>query len=345
MPESVGRTVLVTGASGVIGQALVQRLQDSGMSVLALTHRRPAGAGATSVPGTVTESRLGLSTSTFAELAGRVDAVVHSAAVTSFNRDDGSLEATNVGGTRHVLDFAAAAEAPIYHISTAYLHARADGDRGRTAVRYAASKREAEALVRASGIEHVILRPSIVIGDSRTGEISAFQGLYQVGRALFDGLLPMIPFDPTWPLDFVPVDVVADAISAVVSAELTSGEFWISAGQRALTLREALEAGTQLAAEFDRFVDSPRFVPPELFDRLIAPVFLDALPEELRSTVLGLLEFFAAYLAVEEPLPSSLDDLAPLGVQPLPDQTASLRASIGYWAHARGYAPRAASAV
>jgi len=200
-------------------------------------------------------------------------------------------------------------------------------------------------LVRASGVEHVILRPSIVIGDSRTGEITAFQGLYQVARALFDGLLPLIPFDPTWPVDFVPLDVVADAISAVVSTQVTSGEFWISAGERALTLREALETGIQLAAEFDRSVDAPRFVPPELFDRLIAPVFLDALPEELRATVLGLLEFFAAYLAVEEPLPSSLDELVPLGVQPLPDQAASLRASITYWAHERGYFPRVAAAV
>jgi thioester reductase-like protein len=315
------------------------------MSVLALTHRRPAGAGALSVPGSLTETRLGLSASTYAELVNRVDAVVHSAAVTSFNRDDGSLEATNVGGTRQILEFAAAADVPLYHVSTAYLHARADGERGRTAVRYAASKREAEALVRASGVEHVILRPSIVIGDSRTGEITAFQGLYQVARALFDGLLPLIPFDPTWPVDFVPLDVVADAISAVVSTQVTSGEFWISAGERALTLREALETGIQLAAEFDRSVDAPRFVPPELFDRLIVPVFLDALPEELRATVLGLLEFFAAYLAVEEPLPSSLDELVPLGVQPLPDQAASLRASITYWAHERGYFPRVAAAV
>jgi thioester reductase-like protein len=44
----------------------------------------------------------GLAGGAYAELAGRVGAVIHCAAVTDFNRSDGSLEATNIAGTEHV---------------------------------------------------------------------------------------------------------------------------------------------------------------------------------------------------------------------------------------------------
>jgi thioester reductase-like protein len=166
----------------------------------------------TSVPGDVTEPMFGLAERACLELAARVDAVIHCAAVTDFDRTDGSLEATNIAGTGHVAAFAAAAGAVLYHVSTAFVHATADGDRGRTATGYASSKSAAEQVVRSSGVPHVILRPSVVIGDSVTGEIAAFQGIAQIAAGMFAGIMPMVPFDPGWPLDFVPADVVADAV-------------------------------------------------------------------------------------------------------------------------------------
>src|SRR5919206_1516203 len=127
------RTVLLTGGAGVVGHALVPRLRD--MNVVCLTHRTAVtgGAGVTSLPGDVREPRLGLGAADYRALVRRVDAVIHSAAVTDFNRTDGSLEATNVDGTKHVLDFAASAGVPLYHVSTAYVHTTAEGERGRTA--------------------------------------------------------------------------------------------------------------------------------------------------------------------------------------------------------------------
>ena len=59
------------------------------------------------------------------------------------------------------------------------------------------------------------------------GEIAAFQGLHRVVAGLFAGIVPMIPFDPAWPIDFVPVDVVADAIACVVQNQVSEGEFWL----------------------------------------------------------------------------------------------------------------------
>jgi hypothetical protein len=81
----------------------------------------------------------------------------------------------------------------------------------------------------------------------------------------------------------------------------------------------------------------PRFVPPEMFDRLIGPVFLDALPAKIRRNVLRMLEFFTTYLQPGQTKPSSLDQLAALGARPLPDQRESLRNSLRYWAERSGY--------
>src|SRR3974390_222701 len=148
-PHSSGRarrTVLLTGASGVVGRALLRRLGD--FDVVCLVHRSPvAGSNVTAVSGDIAEPMLGLGEPAYLDLAAKVDPVIHCAAVTDFNRTDGSLEATNIAGTEHVAAFTAAAKAVLYHVSTAFVHTRVDGDRGRTAIGYASSKSAAEEVV------------------------------------------------------------------------------------------------------------------------------------------------------------------------------------------------------
>jgi nucleoside-diphosphate-sugar epimerase len=337
-PGTARRTVLLTGASGVVGRAVLRRLRD--FDVVCLVHRSPVcGPDVTTVRGDIAEPMFGLAERAYAELAARVDAVIHCAAVTDFNRVDGSLEATNITGTEHVAAFAAAAGAVLYHVSTAFVHTTVDGDRGRTAIGYAASKLAGEKVVRSGGVAHVIFRPSVVIGDSVTGEIAAFQGLYQVAAGMFAGIVPMIPFEPSWPIDFVPADVVADAIARAVENRMSEGEFWLSAGEKALRLDAGVAVVVELARDLGVSIDAPRFVPPEMFDRLIGPVFLDALPAKIRRNVLRMLEFFTTYLQSGQTKPSSLDQLAALGLRPLPDQRESLRNSLRYWAAQNGYGP------
>ena len=337
-PGTERRTVLLTGASGVVGRALLQRLRD--LDVVCLVHRSPvSGPGVTTVQGDISEPMFGLARQAYAALAAEVDAVIHCAAVTEFHRTDGSLEATNIAGTGHVAAFVAAANAVLYHVSTAFMHTTVDGDRGRTAIGYAASKSAAEQFVRSSGVPHVILRPSVVIGNSGTGEIAAFQGLHRVAAGMFAGIVPMIPFEPGWPIDFVPADMVADAIACVVENQVTQGEFWVTAGEKALRLDEAVAVVVEVGRELGISVDVPRFVPPEMFDRLIGPVFLDALPGKIRRNMLRMLEFFTTYLQSGQDKPSSLDQLVALGARPLPVQRESLRNTLLYWAAQSGYGP------
>ena len=150
VPDTGRRTVLLTGGSGVVGRALLQRLGD--FDVVCLVHNTPvAGPNVTAVPGDIAKPMFGLGERAYAALTARVDAVIHCAAITDFNRSDGSLEATNIAGTEHVAAFAAAANAVLYHVSTAFVDTTADGDRGHTAIGYASSKSAAEQVVRSRG--------------------------------------------------------------------------------------------------------------------------------------------------------------------------------------------------
>jgi nucleoside-diphosphate-sugar epimerase len=118
VPAAARRTVLLTGASGVVGSALRARLRD--LDVTCLVHRSPvAGPNETTVRGDIATPMLGLDNQAYARLAANVDAVIHCAAATDFNRAAGSLEATNIAGTEHVAAFAAVANAVLYHVSTA----------------------------------------------------------------------------------------------------------------------------------------------------------------------------------------------------------------------------------
>ena len=120
---------------------------------------------------------------------------------------------------------------------------------------------------------------------------------------------------------------------------MSEGEFWITAGDKALRLDEGVAVVVEFARGLGVGIDMPRFVPPDTFDRLIGPVFLDALPGKIRRNVVRMLEFITTYLQSGETKPSSLDQLAALGTRPLPDQRESLRNSLRYWAAQKGYAP------
>jgi hypothetical protein len=130
---------------------------------------------------------------------------------------------------------------------------------------------------------------------------------------------------------------VADAIACVAENRVSAGEFWISAGDKALHLDESVAVTVELARGLGVDVDMPRFVPPEMFDRLIGPVFLGALPGRIRRNVLRMLEFFTTYLRSGQAKPSGLGQLAVLGAGPLPDQRESLGNSVRYWAARHGY--------
>ena len=335
MPESQ-RTILVTGASGLIGQAVIERLDGR---VIALTH-------ATDVPGetiggNVAEPRLGLAPEAHAELARRVDAVVHCAALTDYTAGRKRVREVNVDGTRHVLELCAQAEAALYHLSTAFvaapLPAATNGDRRVGPEVYVESKQAGEEVVRASGLPAVIVRPSILIGDTESGRSARFQGIHVLIKFLLQGSLAMVPVSAGAHVDLIAQDVVADALAGLVADEVQSGEVWLSAGAEALTAQRLAEVAIGAARDLGIDVEPPRFVDPEVVDRLIRPALLPAFPGQVRRRFEQLLELVALFFT-DVTFPSSLAALERAQQLRAPvDAERAFANTVRFWAVHHGY--------
>jgi nucleoside-diphosphate-sugar epimerase len=331
---------LLTGAAGVVGQALLEHL--TGHAVVCLTHRRPsASAHITSIAGDITVPRLGLTRAAFADLARRIDCIVHAAAVTDFSQPAEVLFRANVDGTHHVLDLAATAGVPLYHVGSAFAHPSCLAASGCEPNAYQRSKWAAETLVRGSGVRATIVRPSIVMGNSRTGAIADFQGLHLMLGLLLKGYLPVIAAPATAYVDFVPQDLVAEAMISLLDRPSQETEYWLTAGSRALTVGAIVAIGLAQAPRLvDRALVPPRMVSMDTFERLIRPIFLPALPGHLRRTMRGALQLLHTCLA--QPFPTSLPTLEHThGLRTLPDQEMTLAHNLEYWARATGYVEEA----
>ena len=109
---------------------------------------------------------------------------------------------------------------------------------------YEQSKMESERIVRDhfDRIPCTIFRPSIIIGDSRTGRTSSFNVIYIPLRLLQKGLLTFVPGKPDTTLDLVPIDWVDDAMVHIMQLpESKGGVFHITAGpKRAAPLQEVI---------------------------------------------------------------------------------------------------------
>lgn len=118
-----------------------------------------------------------------------IDEVIHAAGCLDYF-NAGALEAVNVELTRRMLDYAKRWNVKRFiYISTAFSSGYVFGNiaeelhvsPGKDPTDYTRTKREAEQIVAESGLPHLILRPAIIIGDSRDGHYSGKQyGLYQL---------------------------------------------------------------------------------------------------------------------------------------------------------------------
>lgn len=341
MPQ---RTILLTGATGVVGAALLARL--SRHRVICLAHRRVPAAEA--VFGDLRVPGLGLDPHTRRKLAYEVDTVIHCAAQTDFRAGSRRTRELNVAGTAHLLEFAADAGAVLHYLSSAFV---ARTDLSRTDVREAAadphtylvSKRAAETVVRDSGIPGTIVRPSVVIGDAATGATARFQGLHQLTAALLRNTLPLVPLRPEARVDVVPQDVLADAIAALIDHDVRGGEHWITAGTAALTARQMVDLIVEVGNRAGRDVRAPRLVDPEMIDRLIRPVFIEPLPQATRRRFDDLLTM-TALVASPAALPSTLGDIP--GCRPIDPArlVSAFGRSVDFFVHTMGGAMSAAGA-
>ncbi|MFV8160994.1 SDR family oxidoreductase [Mycobacterium sp. 134] len=330
------KTILVTGASGVVGRALIDELAGD-FDIVCMRNRTPvADVRVSEFVGSFEQPMLGMSSSDYALLARRADAIVHVAAATSWKEDPARIREVNLGGPRALLQLATVADAPLYFLSTAFVaNPPAPNGHSPGAAAYVRSKIDAEQLVREHPARTVIVRPSIVSGDSQSGRMAGFQGLHAVLGAIVRGSAPMLPMPEDALIDFVPQDLLAGALGQMLREGTDQGEYWLTAGHHALHALEIREMCMGIASDIGLSPPTPRFIPGEAVDRLILPLLEDSLPPSLQSKFRDLLEF-AWLFQTSEPLPNSH---AALGLQERITGSAlrrSLTKSMMYWAAAKG---------
>lgn len=190
------------------------------------------------VVGDVCDMDLGLSGPEYKALADEVTTIHHLAGIYYLGVEKRVAERVNIDGTRGVLELAGEARKlrRLCHWSTAYVSGKRKGiileeelDEGQRFTNfYEETKFEAEKLARAARrrLPVTILRPSTIVGDSRTGEIDKFDGPYYLMVLIVQGPLDVhlpLPGRGIAPMHLVPIDYVVDAAYALSLDDRAAG--------------------------------------------------------------------------------------------------------------------------
>lgn len=270
--------VLITGYPGFLGKQLVHRLMaehpDAKLTLLVEENqqkeaerdlRQQAGQEhkrARIWLGDVTKMDLGLSGPEIDFLAEHITHIFHLAAIQSPNASKNTLYRTNVEGTRNVVELAKEMRRlkRLVHVSSCYV----SGDRSGVIMEdeleagqnfrstYERSKFRAEKIVRTAmdDLPITVVRPSIVIGDSATGEIDRFDGIYGMGILMVTSpvAIPLpLPGAANAPLHVVPVDFVTRAMMSLAQTPEAVGSTFHLVDPNPLSSRRVYELVAQKA--------------------------------------------------------------------------------------------------
>lgn len=244
-------TVGVTGATGFVGRHTVRALQSRGFAVRALARDRDkiraalAGLGpeqgVTTVLGDVFDG------ATMDRFAKSCDAIVHTIGIRREFPPEVTFAKLHPGAT------AAALDAARRHGVSRFVHLSALGTRPDAASAYHRSKFESETLVRRSGLEWTILRPSLIHGPD--GEFVGMVKNWVLGRASPWFFIPYFArveisksFPPKPPrlesalVQPVHVDDVAEVAARSIEMREAVGEIYPLAGPDTLDWPEVMTA-------------------------------------------------------------------------------------------------------
>ena len=216
--------VLVTGASGFIGGALVSRLAADGHSVRALA-RHPETVAVHPRVQTVAGDLL--DPASLERAAQGMDAIVHLACATGV-ADEAQVRRVNVGGTRSLLD-----AAQRHHVRRFVFVSTISATRQRMGP-YGRTKREGEAMVAHAGLEWVTVRPSLVYGSAPVGLFATLAGYLRS--------LPVVPVigNGRIELDPIHVDDVCEVLAQCVTRPDVVGKTYDLLGPDRVTFDEFL---------------------------------------------------------------------------------------------------------
>ncbi len=261
---------LVTGATGMVGHHIAERLLADGCRVRAMV-RDPEGAGARELSDLGLELARGdvLDQPTFVAAARDCDVVFHAAAEI-MTRGWESYRAVNVDGTRNAISAAAANGARLLQVSSVAVYGSATrylGERQGTKTSedlpllplhersyYARSKRESEALVmaaHASGrIWATAVRPDVIYGRYDR------QFVPRIARLLRFGIVPLVGGGGST-LAVVHAAAVADGAVLAATSDVAAGRAYNLANDFDVTVREFFTYGARGLGVTPHFISMP----------------------------------------------------------------------------------------
>src|SRR3954468_10836840 len=241
----------VTGATGFIGRHLVERLlaRDGGdIHVVVREGSKDRldelieGWGKPErikpVIGDLTEPSLGVDDDVRKQLKGEIENFFHLAALYDMTADESRNAELNVGGTRNAVDLANELGVErFHHMSSIAVAGFYKGtftepmfDEGQELAHpYHRTKFQSEKLVR-ERVEGAwrVYRPSLVIGNSKTGEMDKIDGPYYFFKAIqkvrhaLPEWFPLIGIEWGW-TNLVPADYVAAAVDHIAHQDGLDG--------------------------------------------------------------------------------------------------------------------------
>jgi len=278
--------VLVTGAAGYLGGAVVPALQAEGHEVRALVHH-PSPVpqhlhGIDTAPGDVVID-LGLA----AACAG-CDAVVHLVGIIRESHGR-TMERVHVRGTERIL--AAARLAGVRRM----IYVSAVGARAHGQTPYQRTKAQAEQAVAASGIAHTIIRPTVIFGPGGPAK----NLVTELGGILKAAPFALVVGDGRYLMQPVSARNVAQGCARALALPAAEGRIYEVGGPERLTYVEVLR---RIAAAMGRPF-RPLHVPVGLLRPLLPalerlpgfPLTADALTMLLEGSVCDAAPFFRAF--------------------------------------------------
>lgn len=218
--------VFVTGGSGFVGSEIIRQLLAAGHEVRALARSRKtatAEAGLEFWPGDATEPE-----TLKGALAG-CEAIIHLIGIIrEFPDKQITFQRLHIDATRNIL--AAAQEQGIRR----YLHMSSNGTRRDGVAEYHKTKWAAEELVRASGLDTTIFRPSVIFGpgDAFVNMLATIIRRTPIVPVIGDGEYQMAP---------VAVANVATGFVRALTQPESIGEIYHCCGPQAFTYNQILD--------------------------------------------------------------------------------------------------------
>lgn len=287
--ENYKRSIFLTGFPGFIAGRLVERLADKDTQFFLLVQQRfietatamvDRIAFETGVPidnfalveGDIVLTDLGISSEDLETIQSETTDIFHLAAAYDLAIDKDIAFAVNLEGTKNVNDFARGVTGlkRYNYVSTCYVAGKRKGEILETDLEhkegfrnfYEESKYLAESEVEKlkSELPVTIFRPSVVVGDSKTGETAKYDGIYY-----------LIQYLRKWPtvlrainvgnkrvrLNLVPVDFVTEAIAALSADEKAIGKTIALADPTPLSTAELFDAIARELTGKDSLIHPP----------------------------------------------------------------------------------------